>query len=53
MIKYTVLNQIEFVIAHLIVDDCIHCIQKGWCTLLYRTFCFRCGWLSKPRTVLS
>jgi len=54
MIKYTVLIQIEFVIAHLIVDDCIYYyIQKGWCTLLYHKFCFRSGWLGKPRTVFS
>jgi len=34
-----VLNQIDFVIAHLIVDDCIYCIQKGCHTLLYHKFC--------------
>lgn len=53
MIKYTVLNQIEFVIAHQIVDDCIYCIQKGWHTKKDHKFCFRSGWLGKPRTILS
>ena len=47
MIKYTVLNQIDFVIAHLIVDDCIYCIQKECHTPLYHKFCFRNGWLGK------